>query len=427
MSATHPKIQDRKFHLDVLWNVASLAILGVSGVMLNVVIARTVGAEALGVFNQVFAVYIVLSQLSVGGVHLSVLTYVARHPREPDKCASITVSALVLGAVLSSLWAAITWEIRAPLGRLFDSPGVADGLVLIAPGLIFFALNKILLNALNGAAAMRAYAIFQAARFLLILGSVLAIILLEIPGAPLAASLTIAEGILLPCLLLRVHFGLWRLKPSLLRRRWLREHLSFGARGLLSGALSEINTRVDILMLGFFTSDAVVGIYSVAAILAEGFGQLSIILRRNVDPLLGEHFANQDPLGIEEMARNLQRWFWPSMAALGLLAVGLYPMLLPLVVGGDDFGASSEVFVVLMLGAVINAGYRPFLGILLLAGKPGRQTLMIAVLTLANMLGNALLIPIWGMLGAAVASASVFVLEASLIRAAARRYCGVRL
>ncbi len=417
----------RKFQVDTLWNVGSLAVLAGSGILLNVVIARGVGAEALGVFNQVFAIYIFLSQLSVGGIHLSVLKQISHHVDDPARCARITVSALTACAALSTLFALLTYGLGGLAGRLLDSPGVATGLLWIAPGLIFFALNKVLLNAVNGAAAMRAYAVFQAARFVLIVAGVVAMIGAGLPGAYLAASLTVAEAVLTPCLLVYVERRLWPLRLSSHRQRWLREHLSFGARGFLSGALGEINTRVDILVLGLFTSDVLVGVYSFAAILAEGFSQLPIVLRRNVDPLLGAAFASNDRQRIERHARDLRRVFYPAMAVIGVLAVVVYPVLLKWLVGDAEFAASSRVFTVLMIGVVINAGYRPFLGILLQSGHPGRHTLLVATLVTANLLGNVLLIPWLGLEGAAIATALVFVLEAVLIKLVAARVCRVKL
>ena len=56
----------KKFSADVAWNVGSLAVLGVSGILLNVLIGRCYDEAALGVFNQALAAYIFFSQLAVG-------------------------------------------------------------------------------------------------------------------------------------------------------------------------------------------------------------------------------------------------------------------------------------------------------------------------------------------------------------------------
>jgi len=44
-----------KFGRDLIWNLVAFAILGASGILLNVIIGRYYDASVLGVFNQVFA------------------------------------------------------------------------------------------------------------------------------------------------------------------------------------------------------------------------------------------------------------------------------------------------------------------------------------------------------------------------------------
>jgi O-antigen/teichoic acid export membrane protein len=62
-------------------------------------------------------------------------------------------------------------------------------------------------------------------------------------------------------------------------------------RGFFGGMLSDLNTRVDIILLGYFVNDASVGIYSFAAVFAEGFGQISYVVKQNLDPIIGRFTA----------------------------------------------------------------------------------------------------------------------------------------
>ena len=73
---------NQKFSRDLLWNYISLAFLSISGILINLIIAGRYGAETLGVFNQVYAVYIVVSQFSTGGIQYSALRHVAEHARD---------------------------------------------------------------------------------------------------------------------------------------------------------------------------------------------------------------------------------------------------------------------------------------------------------------------------------------------------------
>lgn len=416
----------RKLGVDFLWNVGSLAVLGVSGIVLHAIIGRFAGAGALGVFNQVFAFYIFLSQLGVGGIQFSVLKHVSHHQDESQKCAEITLAGALLAAGLSGLVALVAFAGSGLAGQLMQSPGVAAGLAVAAPGLVAFAVNKVLVGAINGLHHMRAFAVFQAARVVLLVSGVAWIVAAGWPADRLAAALTFAEWTLLVALAIYVHRVL-PLFPAGGLRPWFREHLSFGSRGFLSGALIEANSRVDVLVLGLFRDDRVVGIYSFAAILAEGFAQLAYVVRRNLDPLFGDCFARGDKERIERYARQVKRVFFPTMVLIGGVAIWLYRPALGLVVPGRGFTDSAPVFAILMVGVVANALYRPFLGLLPQGGRPGAYTLLISVVILVNLVGNVLLIPTLGMTGAAVATAVALLVEAGLAWLAARRLFGIRL
>src|ERR1700757_3934528 len=83
-----------QFSTDVLWNLGSLALLGVSGVLINTIIAHYQSPTSLGVFNQAFAFYMVLSQLAVGGMQLSIVKYLS-HTDDRALMATVISSALV--------------------------------------------------------------------------------------------------------------------------------------------------------------------------------------------------------------------------------------------------------------------------------------------------------------------------------------------
>ena len=60
---------DGKFLTDTAWNYAAFAVMAVTGVILNFFIAARLGIEVLGVFNQIYAIYIIVAQFAVFGVH----------------------------------------------------------------------------------------------------------------------------------------------------------------------------------------------------------------------------------------------------------------------------------------------------------------------------------------------------------------------
>ena len=63
------------------------------------------------------------------------------------------------------------------------------------------------------------------------------------------------------------------------------KHLVFGFRGLGAGMFAEFNSRVDVLVIGFFLEDRAVGIYSFAAMLVDGIYHVLAMIRINFNPI----------------------------------------------------------------------------------------------------------------------------------------------
>jgi len=418
-----------RFQRDVCWNVGSLAVLGLSGLAINSLILALQGPEALGIFNLVFAFFIVVSQVAVGGLQSSVLKQCSYAQNNLPECARITSSALMLVTAVGIPVCFGFFLLRHAIGRLFESPALALGLTFVLPGLFLFSLNKVLLMTLNGLRHMRAFAVFQAVRYIMILVGVVIVIALGWPGSHLALSLTLAEMVLFAVLIAYIHRTLFPLRFSFspVMRIYFHRHISFGARGFLSGVLSEMNTRVDVMMVGYFMSDTMVGLYSFAATFADGFAQLCNVLRNNVDPLVGKAFSEGDKERITELARKIRKTFVPLMALLGTVLIAGFPLLIWLLTSKKEIWQSWGVLAILVSGIMLGAGYRPFTALLLQGGRPGTFTLLMMGSVFTNALLNICFIPWLGIYGSALATATVYVLEVCALVVLARRLFGIRL
>ncbi len=418
-----------RFNRDVFWNIGSLGILGASGMTINCIILLFADPGALGIFNQVFAFFIVATQFAVGGLQTSALKHCSYVQDDKEQCAVIASSALMLTTVLAAATCGVFYFAAPLISTMLDSPAVGQGVRFVIPGMFLFALNKVMLMVLNGMRNMRAFAVFQALRYIFITLGVITIIFLGYPGAHLAMALTGAEVILFVCLLAYFRLRLFRFRFFLSKEMqgWFSRHISFGARGFLSGALMEMNTRVDVLMLGVFMSDSVVGIYSFASTFAEGFAMLNSVIRQNVDPIIGKHFASGALEEIRTAAIKIRKTFFPVMLGLGFTLIAIFPAIIKVISTDSDMWASWGVFAILVAGTALASGYRPFMGVILQGGRPGTYTLLLGASVLGNAALNAALIPVLGIYGAATATGAIYIAEACGVLILARMLFGVRL
>ena len=405
MSRLRAIVRD-KFSRDLTWNIASLGIAGVFGVAINFLIGIAYGAGALGVFNQVFAAFLVCAQLSALGVHISVLTYGAGEETLAGQRA-IATAGFALTLVQALVMAVVFAALAGPTARLLASPDVGTGMPLAAPGLVCFALNKVALGVLNARRRMRWYAVLQAGR-IVVMGLVFGVfVLVEAPGSMLPAMLSISEGVVLVLALFAIRDQLGRTSRAELVR-WAGQHWRFGIRGFLSGLFSEINARVDVFILGAFATDRVVGAYSLAALLAEGLYQLLIALRSNYAPIIVRLFVKGDHDELLRVIRKGRNLTYLVSVALAAVAVVGYMAFIPLVTADPLLQESWRYFAILLAGMVVSAGYAPFNQLLLWAARPGVHTILIASIVVPGAALNAALAPPLGATGAAIATAATY-------------------
>jgi O-antigen/teichoic acid export membrane protein len=230
--------------------------------------------------------------------------------------------------------------------------------------------------------------------------------------------------LLFPCLLLAV-------RPSFKRDRttearpWWRRHFAFGGRGLLAAVLVETHLRIDVAMLSYFASDRDIGIYAFASLFAEGVFQLPVVLRTVAYPTIVQLAARADRAGVAHIARRLS-------VASGIVSIGtavIVAFAYPHIAGRFDAGFVTpgwSVLLLLLAGMSIYAFVIPFDQLLLQSGQPGRQSALMATYVGANVVLNLLLIPPFGLLGAAVATAISLVLAGVLLLVASRVWLGYR-
>lgn len=390
----------KKIAADSAWSYAAFGVMAISGLGLNVVIGARLGASGLGVFSQTMAVFVIVSHLAVLGLHNATFRSIAL---TPATAAGILASALLAALPFAILTAIATAALAAPLGRLLDSPATGEAILWMAPGLLFFGLNKIGLAALNGLTLMRRYAIGQMLRYLVIGGVAVAVALHDDSPARLGVAFTAAEIVVSLYLLVATapirRAGHWHISLT-----DVRAILAFGIRSAGAGLMTEINLRIDTVMLGWFLSDRDVGIYAFAAMLIEGLGNVALVLRTLVNPYLTRLLAARDSAGIRRLQRQVQVIALPVVIATFIGAWLLFQPAVRLAVGPGDLELALAPLLVLIAMMAPYFIYSAFEDTMMLAGHAGTQSLYQLAVTATNAALNFAFIPLFGIIGAAVAT-----------------------
>jgi O-antigen/teichoic acid export membrane protein len=416
------KITDSKFNIDLLWNFSSFALIAVLGVLVNVVIAKTYGNEGLGVFNQVYAIYLILSQLAVGGVHLAVQRYIPIYSNRVQERSTILFSSLLISGILSIIIISLAYTFYWLPGKLLHSNSVQESYQLTMFGLLFFSFNKVLISFHNGLRNMKAFAIFQLLRYVFLMAGILLVVYLNLGIIYLASSLAISEVFLfIICFLYSLKFLSFNLNFSHFNR-WNKINFKFGNKALAGNFLLDINTKVDVFVIGIFFSDALVGIYSFASTFAEGFMLLPVLVRNNLNPVLAKLKTKSNKQFVSKILKISIRKSFKFIGFFALLGILFFPLVFFIFDINENRFISWSIFSTLVLCMGISGGYQPLLMMLNQFGKPMQQTYLIILLFTSNLVLNLALVPLLGIAGSAVATGSVFILQIFLQKYFAKKY-----
>ena len=405
---------------DTLWNFMALAIQAASGAGIVVGLFFFKGTEYLGVFSQFYAIFVVAGQFFVFGIHDSVLKYSAEYyfdKTESDRLAIIAVALGFIGAVIgfgSTLLGANF------IAEEFYSQKVQFGLILMAPGIFLFVLNKVVLGLLCGQQKFKQFSIAQSLRSVSLVIFVSLVIILDLSAAYLGACFTFSELVVL-CSQMKFTASIWHngknsIKSKLDFKFWGRSHFTFGALSMPHGFLSESFIRIDILVLAFFIDDADIGVYSFAAFFVEGVYQVSILFRNITNPRLVRLIANKDRDGL-----------WKQVRKSSGLSVIMTTLLSVFILGGfliigqfldiEKIETIKILMYVIFPGLIIHSLFVPFDYALLQGGKPLIQSVYMLTITLLNISLNIFLIPLFGYIGAAIGTTIALSISGCLLMA----------
>jgi O-antigen/teichoic acid export membrane protein len=203
--------------------------------------------------------------------------------------------------------------------------------------------------------------------------------------------------------------AVWKLSPPAARH--LRGTLApiesqvfaFGATVFGVALLEFFLAQADKILIGVYINARQVGIYTVAMTIVA-FVPIAL---QSVNQIFSPIIADLHGRGEQELLGRLFQTLTKWILALTLpVAVVTIVFARPLMrIFGPDFEAGWIVLVIGTLGQVINCGTGPVGYLLLMSGNQGRLIRVQAAMTAITLVLNAILIPRWGITGAALSSA----------------------
>jgi len=285
---------------------------------------------------------------------------------------------------------------------------------LAIPGELFFSIG---LFALLGRRRIAAYSIVRLMRRLLLL--------IGVVGAALVASLSLDVALIvnLATLVLTALLIWWSarrdgvagLRPS---AELLREELRFGGRAILGTVAERLQFRADSFIVNAVDGVRATGIYSVTSGLAETLWYVpnalgTVMFSRAVDP----------KADAGRIAAVLTRTTIAVALVTAVPAFALGPRLVRLVYG-SAFSDAGVALRLILPGIVAYSVVAVLSRYIVGRGRPGVGTLVLLAGLALNIVANLILVPRFGINGAAASSSISYGLTAIVTLAVFRHLSG---
>ena len=411
------------------------AVSALAGFALTFILARTLGASGSGVVLQLIAAFTIALGIARTGMDTSAVWLLPRLATAEKSKIRGAATALLLPTVLVGTLMAVALSLLAPhvfsaeeeSGRQLVQAVQATswllpcGAVLMVSLAATRGLGNIVPYTLIGSIGLP-----SVRPFLVLLAAAVggtAVLASVAWAAPMAVAMILALIVLGRRISIQEGqgnaVGKWLPDRALTARLW-----KFSAPRWYSAGVEQSILWFDVILVGAIAGSSAAGVYGAASRFVSAGLIISTAMRMVISPrfsaLLGENKLGR----VQELYTATATW----IIMLGVPIYGIFMFFPGTIMGwfGKGFGSGASSLVILSIGAmaVLMAGNID--SVLMMSGRSGWLAFNKSLVLAVNVAGNLILVPLWGITGAATSWAFSLVLDSVLAAVETRILVGIK-
>ncbi len=379
----------------------------------TVMLARMLQVSALGYYFLIVTIGNILGLASVVGLDLGLVRYVslyageARFRRARRTLAIALLTAVPIGVALMVATIFLAPSVAARL--MGGDPAAVTALRIFAISIPFWAAAKLFNATTQGLHWMR-YQVYsrdigeQFIKFLLTAA-------LLVAGAGLAGVIWANVAALVIATLMSMMFAIKVLpmgadmQTAQRPTRQPRERLfRYSLPLAFSNILGMVLVWVDLLMLGFLRNSTEVGYYGAALRVGVASSALFLAFATVFMPVISDLYNKRRAGELGALYKTVTRWVFILSLPLVLLQLLFAGPVMKMF--GDGFNSGSAALMILALSQLINAVAGPAGSMVIMSGRSRLELVNITFTLIIDIAVCLILIPRYGLIGAAIANAS---------------------
>ena len=376
--------------------------------LVDVALARILGPASFGLYAIGWTITRMVTLITPLGLNIGVIRYGARFWRKDDaRLKGVILQCMGLGLLSGVGFGALFYLAGTAIAQgIFGKPDAA-------PVIRWFALVFPLMTGVTvGAAATR---ISHRMKYGAIaedmsepIVQIALVMLVYLLGRGLIGTIGACVAAFGVALVLTVYY-LMKLFPVLLSSHVKaifpgKELMTYSVTASLTGVFGVLMIWVDRLFVGSYRPAVEVGIYQAASQLSIAFAIILSAFNAMFSPMAADLYHRGELHRLEELFRVSTKWgLYLSLPPF--LVTCFAPKLVMHALFGHQYIAGWAALVILTFGQVVNAGTGPVGYLLVMTGHQKRMFHISATMFVISVILGRVLVPRWGMAGAAVATA----------------------
>tara|TARA_Y100000310_G_scaffold343159_1_gene449508 strand:- start:21346 stop:22848 length:1503 start_codon:yes stop_codon:yes gene_type:complete len=406
---------------DSLKKIASGASILLVGAFLSkilsyvyrLIVAR-IGVDQYGLLSLALAILGILVTISMMGFNQGIVRYIAYYKGKEDysKIKGTIVFALKITLSISLVLGILVFLFSEDIAiKIFQNSNLAQILKIIIFALPLTVLSTILIGVIEG---------FQKVKYEVLSKNVgenivkisLTLILIFLGYNLLGAVIAYVIASLVT-LILTLYFVQKKIFPFLSKKIIAldvkKELIKYSWPLTLTGVIMLVIAWTDTIMLGLFKSSYDVGIYNASLPTAQILYIVPYALSILFLPVLTELFAKKEMSTFRSTYKTTTKWIFMTNIILLALFV-MFPDKILSLLFGSNYIEGSGALIILSIGFFVHFLSANSSNILLTLGRTKIYFLNALIVALVNVGLNFLLIPKYGLIGAAIATGSAAIL-----------------
>ncbi len=400
--------ESKKFAFDVgITFLASVVTLPL-GFIITILLARYLGAGDLGLYRMASTIYGIAMVFATIGIPAAMIKYVAEFKNDRNKFNQIVSSGVITFLFLGIGFVALFYFSSSIFAEIFNMPELSGLLKILSPVFPFALVGGALLGLLNGLREMKKYAAATIVQSVLMVIVTVALIYygFGVAGAVIGIVLSSVGNCLYLIFVSRNYFEITLSEYVPTTKKIMR----FGAQIFGANAINMINYQADIILIGYFLTATDVGYYAVAVGLSRFFWLVPQAIQTISYPATSEYWTNNNHSALQTMIDKSMKYSACILLPIGL-GVGFFAKDIITTIFGEGFVYSVLPLHILIIGTVIfGIGCKSIGGSLSGVNRPDLSLKTTSAGAIVNIILNVLLIPYFGIIGAAIATTASLIL-----------------